>query len=278
MNEKKPTWICPVCDKPAIFDNLVIDGLFMEILRKSPDSADIQFIEDGSWQPLKVKEERGSPIIHSIGLSESDSPKKKEDVTIIDLTCSSDEEEVEDDDVVDSAVMNSSTSSESESPTSVSPQTVNSATPPTTQSTSISGEVVRLSPPPSLVDMEQTSQLLAGRTSLRDSQPLRDPPPLRPIPNIHYPTPDYGNLDLFSLLQPEDTNRIDKDLDNLLQQTTLTSCATTATSQSNSAFTSCDNSTNSPLTVMDSRNSTPPFPILSSSNSNTSSPDVISLD
>lgn len=26
MNEKKPTWICPVCDKPAAFDALVIDG------------------------------------------------------------------------------------------------------------------------------------------------------------------------------------------------------------------------------------------------------------
>ena len=26
MNEKKATWLCPVCDKPAEFDNLVIDG------------------------------------------------------------------------------------------------------------------------------------------------------------------------------------------------------------------------------------------------------------
>lgn len=26
MNERKPTWICPVCDKPAVYDNLVIDG------------------------------------------------------------------------------------------------------------------------------------------------------------------------------------------------------------------------------------------------------------
>jgi len=26
MNERKPTWNCPVCDKPAIYDNLVIDG------------------------------------------------------------------------------------------------------------------------------------------------------------------------------------------------------------------------------------------------------------
>lgn len=26
MNERKPTWICPVCDKPALYDNLVVDG------------------------------------------------------------------------------------------------------------------------------------------------------------------------------------------------------------------------------------------------------------
>uniref|UniRef100_A0A8C5S4L5 SP-RING-type domain-containing protein n=1 Tax=Laticauda laticaudata TaxID=8630 RepID=A0A8C5S4L5_LATLA len=27
MNEKKPTWMCPVCDKPATYDQLMIDGL-----------------------------------------------------------------------------------------------------------------------------------------------------------------------------------------------------------------------------------------------------------
>lgn len=26
MNEKKPTWTCPVCDKKAPYDNLIIDG------------------------------------------------------------------------------------------------------------------------------------------------------------------------------------------------------------------------------------------------------------
>lgn len=27
MNEKKPTWICPVCDKKAAYESLIIDGL-----------------------------------------------------------------------------------------------------------------------------------------------------------------------------------------------------------------------------------------------------------
>lgn len=26
MNERKPTWNCPVCDKPALYETLVIDG------------------------------------------------------------------------------------------------------------------------------------------------------------------------------------------------------------------------------------------------------------
>jgi hypothetical protein len=26
MNEKKPTWTCPVCDKPALYKTLIIDG------------------------------------------------------------------------------------------------------------------------------------------------------------------------------------------------------------------------------------------------------------
>lgn len=26
MNEKKPTWICPVCDKKAAYESLILDG------------------------------------------------------------------------------------------------------------------------------------------------------------------------------------------------------------------------------------------------------------
>uniref|UniRef100_A0A8C3JBI1 SP-RING-type domain-containing protein n=1 Tax=Calidris pygmaea TaxID=425635 RepID=A0A8C3JBI1_9CHAR len=27
MNEKKPTWICPVCDKKAAYESLILDGV-----------------------------------------------------------------------------------------------------------------------------------------------------------------------------------------------------------------------------------------------------------
>ncbi|XP_015273817.1 PREDICTED: E3 SUMO-protein ligase PIAS3-like, partial [Gekko japonicus] len=57
MNEKKPTWTCPVCDKKAPYEALIIDGLFMEILNSVTDCDEIQFMEDGSWCPMKPKKE-----------------------------------------------------------------------------------------------------------------------------------------------------------------------------------------------------------------------------
>jgi len=64
MNEKKPTWTCPVCDKKLAFDSLVIDGLFTDILASDASIAvsEVQFdlvnnlIE---WSPV-VKEEHKS--------------------------------------------------------------------------------------------------------------------------------------------------------------------------------------------------------------------------
>ncbi|KFV19593.1 E3 SUMO-protein ligase PIAS3, partial [Tauraco erythrolophus] len=58
MNEKKPTWTCPVCDKVAPYDHLIIDGLFMEILNSCTDCDEIQFMEDGSWCPMRPKKEK----------------------------------------------------------------------------------------------------------------------------------------------------------------------------------------------------------------------------
>ncbi|XP_072395892.1 E3 SUMO-protein ligase PIAS2-like isoform X2 [Diabrotica undecimpunctata] len=52
MNERKPTWNCPVCDKPALYDNLCIDGYFTEVLNSPllPSSCnEIQLNKDGSW-------------------------------------------------------------------------------------------------------------------------------------------------------------------------------------------------------------------------------------
>lgn len=59
MNELKQSWICPVCDKEALFENLAIDGYFALVLKSlDPSVTEIQLNKDGSWSRLKnnVKE------------------------------------------------------------------------------------------------------------------------------------------------------------------------------------------------------------------------------
>lgn len=61
MNERKPTWNCPVCDKAALYDNLVIDGYFQEVLSSSKllsEVNEIQLLQDGSWENLVPKKEK----------------------------------------------------------------------------------------------------------------------------------------------------------------------------------------------------------------------------
>ncbi|XP_078273946.1 E3 SUMO-protein ligase PIAS2 isoform X1 [Rhinoraja longicauda] len=113
MNEKKPTWICPVCDKKASYDSLIIDGLFMEILNSCTDVDEIKFQEDGSWYPMRPKKESlklsnsrctkvelatGSTVANKTGSavpsSESSNNKK---VEVIDLTIDSSSSDGEED-------------------------------------------------------------------------------------------------------------------------------------------------------------------------------------
>lgn len=54
MNERKATWVCPVCDGNAHFDVLSLDGYFQEVVNAAaPDVSDINLSEDGSWEPFK---------------------------------------------------------------------------------------------------------------------------------------------------------------------------------------------------------------------------------
>ncbi|XP_068856669.1 E3 SUMO-protein ligase PIAS2 isoform X4 [Aphelocoma coerulescens] len=107
MNEKKPTWICPVCDKKATYDSLILDGLFMEILNECSDVDEIKFQEDGSWCPMRPKKEAtrvSSPQCTKIESSSvfrkpysvtvtNEVNKKKVDVIDLTIESSSDEEE-----------------------------------------------------------------------------------------------------------------------------------------------------------------------------------------
>nr|CAD7197362.1 unnamed protein product [Timema douglasi] len=123
MNERKPTWVCPVCDKPAPFDSLMIDGYFQDVLRSSrlaPDSTEIQLHQDGLWSTLTLKEDKteilalttnkpNQPIeetisddIEVIGESSSTSskvePKTVIEAVTVDLTLSDSEDDYREED------------------------------------------------------------------------------------------------------------------------------------------------------------------------------------
>lgn len=87
MNEKKPKWICPVCDKPAPFKNLALDGLIIDIAGKvPPDCTEVQFYEDGSWTPVEpVKEQKEKKAVEK--------KKANKSVEIVDILSDSDSEE-----------------------------------------------------------------------------------------------------------------------------------------------------------------------------------------
>lgn len=55
MNERKPSWSCPVCNKATKFDDLIIDGYFRNILSSDKlDGNEISLYQDGSWENLSV--------------------------------------------------------------------------------------------------------------------------------------------------------------------------------------------------------------------------------
>ena len=50
MNEKKPKWTCPVCNKPALMENLLVDGFFTELISSSRLPVDEHEIQSPSKQ------------------------------------------------------------------------------------------------------------------------------------------------------------------------------------------------------------------------------------
>ena len=60
MNERKPTWNCPVCDSKAFYNDLQIDGYFQEVLESKnlpEEENDIILETDGSWKTPPKDEE-----------------------------------------------------------------------------------------------------------------------------------------------------------------------------------------------------------------------------
>jgi len=90
MNEKKPTWNCPVCHRNAYFNELIVDEYFIEICRASK-SDEVDFQEDGGWKEYytpkereKIERERNAKkkdnavVIHDITLADSDADEDEQ--------------------------------------------------------------------------------------------------------------------------------------------------------------------------------------------------------
>ena len=60
MNEKKSTWKCPVCDGAALYDTLMVDGYFLDVINAPElpeDENEIILSQDGSWHPVPKSED-----------------------------------------------------------------------------------------------------------------------------------------------------------------------------------------------------------------------------
>ncbi|XP_065217637.1 E3 SUMO-protein ligase PIAS1-like [Planococcus citri] len=57
MNDVKSTWQCPVCNQPCYYDDLFIDGYFVNVLKNNTSSrmSEIQIEADGSVTPVVPK-------------------------------------------------------------------------------------------------------------------------------------------------------------------------------------------------------------------------------
>lgn len=60
MNERKPTWQCPVCDGAALYDSLMVDGYFLDVINSADlpeEDNEIILGQDGSWHPMPKNED-----------------------------------------------------------------------------------------------------------------------------------------------------------------------------------------------------------------------------
>uniref|UniRef100_A0A8C7SRU6 Protein inhibitor of activated STAT 1 n=1 Tax=Oncorhynchus mykiss TaxID=8022 RepID=A0A8C7SRU6_ONCMY len=181
MNEKKPTWVCPVCDQKAPYQHLIIDGLFMEILNSCEDCDEIQFKEDGNWYPMRSKKEVtevsasfNGEDVESEHHRNSSSHSSTNKVVVIDLTLDSSS----DDDLDDEPPLKRACPSSSLSP----------ASPPVSKGVlNLHSQASPVARAPSMPPVETSY--------------IPPPPPLIQDYSHYYHTPNDLDLNFFSFLQ-----------------------------------------------------------------------------
>ncbi|XP_060733914.1 E3 SUMO-protein ligase PIAS1 isoform X3 [Tachysurus vachellii] len=190
MNEKKPTWVCPVCDKKAPYEHLIIDGLFMEILNSCVDCDEIQFKEDGSWAPMISKKVVQEVSASSNGLEGSCRPVLSEHKNSSSHTSGSNSKKVE---VIDLTLDSSSEDDDNdEEPPPKRPcPSLSPASPPVTKGVlNLHHQASPVTRAPSMPAVETNY--------------IPPPPPLIQDYRHYYHTPsDLSDLNFFSFLPGE---------------------------------------------------------------------------
>jgi len=68
MNEKHPTWMCPTCNEPCLYDDIQIDNYFLEVVsspKLKENSKEIEILADGTWIDFdENKEKKKSNTTH----------------------------------------------------------------------------------------------------------------------------------------------------------------------------------------------------------------------
>jgi hypothetical protein len=82
MNERIRTWTCPICNRPAPFDDLILDEYFQEVLTalSNHDIGEVEIQSDGTWVlPSIEKKDKETPPKKSLTSSvNSNKPKAQE--------------------------------------------------------------------------------------------------------------------------------------------------------------------------------------------------------
>lgn len=223
MNERKPTWNCPVCDKPSLYDNLVIDGYFQEVLSAPvlpSECNEIQLHKDGSWstqtqEKKTVKIEKPTVIgiddsieiigddveivVNNTATSSTDKPKqeekapeKKKDVVDLTLSDSDDDEPLAKRRAVNpkpDSTSISSSSNQSRVTTTPGPSSVSSSGYPASPSViNLDSPSPPRSPHPARQPQQQPPQppscMLAGQTNGNSKQPTPFMSPSNSLPYL----------------------------------------------------------------------------------------------
>ncbi|KAK2894699.1 hypothetical protein QQF64_012395 [Cirrhinus molitorella] len=184
MNEKKPTWVCPVCDKKAPYEHLIIDGLFMEILSSCVDCDEIQFKEDGTWAPMRSKK-----VVQEVSASSNGIEDSCRSVMSDHRNSSSHSSSSRKVEVIDLTLDSSSDEDDDEPPPKRSCPSLSPTSPPVNKG---------------VLNLHHQASPLARAPSMpaMETNYIPPPPPLIQDYRHYYHTPsDLSDLNFFSFLQ-----------------------------------------------------------------------------